>query len=103
MAKAIILSRAPQIFDSRPTAAFSTIVKAIEPRLGPRMSPASLVRQLPAIVFFKAAQVLGLGLFSVLAPRYLGPELFGRFAVILSLTGLWMTTSNLGARYVFGR
>lgn len=70
---------------------------------GPRLSPSSLVRQLPAIGFFKLVQVAGLALFSVLAPRYLGPELFGRFAVILSLTALWMTTSNLGAKYVFGR
>jgi O-antigen/teichoic acid export membrane protein len=67
------------------------------------MNPASLVGQLPAIVLYKGVHVAGLVLFSVLAPRYLGAELFGRFAVILSLTTLWMTTSNLGARYVFGR
>jgi O-antigen/teichoic acid export membrane protein len=68
-----------------------------------RMNPTSLVGQLPAVALYKGVQLVGLGLFSVLAPRYLGPELFGRFAVILSLTALWMTTSNLGARYVFGR
>lgn len=81
-----------------------TIVSSPAPRpRGPRMNPASLVRQLPAIASFKAVQLLSLALFSVLAPRYLGPELFGSFAVVLSLTALWMTSSNLGARYVFGR
>ena len=59
--------------------------------------------QLPEIALFKLVELLSLGLFSVLAPRYLGAELFGRFAVILSLTALWMTTSNFGAKYVFGR
>ncbi len=67
------------------------------------MNPTGLVGQLRSIAFFKGLEVAGLALFSVLMPRYLGPELFGRFAVVLSLTGLWMTTSNLGARYVFGR
>jgi O-antigen/teichoic acid export membrane protein len=67
------------------------------------MNPTNLVGQLRPIVFFKGLEVAGLALFAVLMPRYLGPELFGRFAVILSLSTLWMTTSNLGARYVFGR
>jgi len=67
------------------------------------MNPTNLVGQLRPIAFFKGLEVAGLALFSVLAPRYLGPELFGRFAVVLSLTTLWIMASNLGARYVFGR
>jgi O-antigen/teichoic acid export membrane protein len=39
----------------------------------------------------------------VLLPRYLGPELFGRFAVVLSLAMVGMMASNLGAVYVYGR
>jgi len=67
------------------------------------MNPTTLVGQARPIALFKGLEVLGIGLFSVLAPRYLGPELFGRFAVVLSLTTLWMMTSSLGGRYVFGR
>ncbi len=59
--------------------------------------------QLRPIAFYKTVEIAGLGLFSVLLPRYLGPELFGRFAVVLSLTALWTITSSLGASYIFGR
>jgi O-antigen/teichoic acid export membrane protein len=68
-----------------------------------RVSPVGLVGQLRLVALYKAAQVGGMLLFAVAAPRLMGPELFGAFAVILSLSTLWMTTSNLGARYVFGR
>jgi O-antigen/teichoic acid export membrane protein len=54
-------------------------------------------------VTLKALQFLSMALFAIVTPRLMGPELFGRFVVILSLTALWMTTSNLGARFVFGR
>jgi O-antigen/teichoic acid export membrane protein len=78
-------------------------VNSADSKPGLRVDSAGVLRQLPAIGLFKIVQVAGLALFSVLAPRYLGPELFGSFAVVLSLTALWMTTSNLGAKYVFGR
>lgn len=69
----------------------------------PSVSATGLVGQLRPIALFKAAQLAGMLLFTLLAPRMMGPALFGQFAVVLSVTTLWMTSSNLGARYVFGR
>jgi O-antigen/teichoic acid export membrane protein len=69
----------------------------------PGIHPVGIVGQLRPIAFFKAIQLAGMLAFTVLAPRAMGPELFGEFAVVLSVTTLWMTSSNLGARYVFGR
>ena len=68
-----------------------------------RLDPTSLVGQLRPIAFYKAVQLGGMALFTVAAPRVMGPGLFGQFVVILSLNTLWMMTSNLGARFIFGR
>lgn len=68
-----------------------------------RLDPTSLVGQLRPIAFFKGVQLGGMALFTVAAPRFMGPELFGQFVVIMSLNTLWMATSNLGARFIFGR
>lgn len=68
-----------------------------------RMNPASLVRQLRPVALLKAAQFVGVVLYGILIPRWMGPELFGQFAVLFSLIALWRTTCNLGGRYIFGR
>jgi O-antigen/teichoic acid export membrane protein len=67
------------------------------------LNPTSLVGQLRSVIAWKAVRVAGMALFAVLAPRLMGAERFGQFAVILSVNTLWMTSSNFGARYVFGR
>ena len=67
------------------------------------MNPNGLAAQLRPVMLLKAAQVFGMALFMIVAPRLMGPDRFGRFAVILSVSALWMTTCTLGGRYVFGR
>jgi O-antigen/teichoic acid export membrane protein len=62
-----------------------------------------LTGQLRPVVLIKAAQVLSMVVFTVAAPRLLGPTRFGELAVILSMSALWMTACTLGGRYVFGR
>jgi O-antigen/teichoic acid export membrane protein len=59
--------------------------------------------QLRPIVLIKIAQVVSMVLFTVAAPRLLGPTRFGQLAVILSMSALWQTACTLGGRYVFGR
>lgn len=44
-----------------------------------------------------------MGLFTIAAPRLMGPELFGQLAVILSISGLFSSASTLGGRYALGR
>jgi O-antigen/teichoic acid export membrane protein len=74
------------------------------PSLDPaKINAAGLAAQLPSVLLLKAAQILGMALFMILAPRLMGPNRFGQFAVILSVNALWMTTCSLGGRYVFGR
>ncbi|MDX1644814.1 MAG: hypothetical protein R3244_10705 [Thermoanaerobaculia bacterium] len=67
------------------------------------LSRAGLSEQLRPVMLLSGLQVLGMALFTIVAPRLMGPDLFGRFALILSLTTLWMTTATLGGGYVFGR
>jgi len=86
-----------------PAAPATPLVESARRPAGLRMNPASLLAQLRHVALFKAAQLLGMALFTIAAPRLMGPELYGRFAVILSFTMLWMASSNLGARFVFGR
>jgi O-antigen/teichoic acid export membrane protein len=64
---------------------------------------AGLTGQLRPVMLIKAAQVLSMVTFTVVAPRLLGPTRFGELAVILSMTSLWQTACTLGGRYVFGR
>ncbi len=68
-----------------------------------RMCPAGLAVQLRMVAAARAAQLAGMAVFIVVAPRLMGPERFGELAVILSISGLWATASTLGGRYAFGR
>ncbi len=67
------------------------------------MNSEGLVGQLRQVVSLKAAQFLGIALSGILIPRWMGPDLFGRFVVLFSLIMLWRTTCNIGGRYIFGR
>lgn len=68
-----------------------------------QVNPAGLAAQLRPVMLLKATQAFGMALFMIAAPRLMGPDRFGQFAVILSVSALWMTTCTLGGRYVFGR
>ena len=68
-----------------------------------RMSSTSPVGQLRPIAAVKIAQVAALVLFAVLVPRLMGPDLYGQFAVILSVFTLWRMSCTIGGRYIFGR
>lgn len=56
-----------------------------------------------AVLVWKILEYVGLGIFVVAAPRLMGPEGFGRFAVLLSLVNLMMMGSALGAQATFAR
>jgi O-antigen/teichoic acid export membrane protein len=64
---------------------------------------ASLVTQSRAIAVWKALEYLGLAVFTVVLPRAMGPALFGRFAVVVSLVGVLSMASALGAQATLGR
>lgn len=67
------------------------------------MSSTSPVGQLRPIAAVKIAQIAALVLFAVLVPRLMGPDLYGQFAVILSVFTLWRMSCTIGGRYIFGR
>ena len=67
------------------------------------MNSTSAAGQLRPVAVITAAQIVGMILFTILAPRMMGPDLFGQFAVILSVLGLGQAACNIGGRFVFGR
>jgi len=52
---------------------------------------------------WKLVEYVGLVLFSVIVPRVMGPDMYGRFAALLSLFGLLVVISGLGVLPTFGR
>lgn len=67
------------------------------------MGGRGLSGQLRPVALIKAAQMASMALFTVAAPRLLGPERFGELALVLSISSLWVSACTLGGRYVFGR
>jgi O-antigen/teichoic acid export membrane protein len=53
--------------------------------------------------FWKTTEYIGLILFLAVIPRSMGPEVYGNFAVILSMLGLFLLAGALGGMAVFGR
>ena len=68
-----------------------------------RMNPTGPVGQLRSVALLKGAQVVAGILFTVLVPRLMGPNLYGQFAVIISVFTLWRMSCTIGGRYIFGR
>ena len=68
-----------------------------------RMNRSGLARQSGPVAILKATQFAGVALAGILIPRWMGPALFGQFAVMFSLITLWRTACNIGGRYIFGR
>lgn len=55
------------------------------------------------VILWKGAEFIGLFLFLALIPRMMGPELYGDFAIMLSVLGLFILSNALGGLPVFGR
>lgn len=69
-----------------------------------RLKPAaSTLGQSRTILFLKTAEYAGLGLFILVVPRLMGLELYGRFAVLLSMVALFMLSIGLGTGPMLGR
>jgi O-antigen/teichoic acid export membrane protein len=56
-----------------------------------------------SVVFWKAIEYAGLVLFVVLLPRLMQPDLYGRFAALVSVIGLLTMAAAMGAQATFGR
>lgn len=63
----------------------------------------SLSDQTMTVARWKAVEYAGLVLFTVLAPRFMGPERYGRFAAVVSLVTVLVIASGLGGLATFGR
>lgn len=69
-----------------------------------RFSKRRLVDQIRPLSYLKAMEFTGLALFSVIVPLLMGAELFGRFVLILAVTGLVQRVVTMGGgQLVFGR
>lgn len=69
-----------------------------------RFSKRGLVDQIRPLTYLKVSEFLGLAVFSILLPLFMGAELFGRFVLILSVTGLIQRVVTMGGgQLVFGR
>ena len=66
-------------------------------------SPMLDVGQTRVIMVWKMIEYVGLVLFTVIVPRAMGPDLYGRFAVLLSCVALFTMASGLGGLAIFGR
>jgi len=55
------------------------------------------------VLIWKLIEYMGLACFIVLVPQMMGPDSYGSFAVLLSLFGLFIMISGLGAFLAFGR
>ncbi len=72
------------------TAALSTIVSNPPAQAG-------------TVLVWKSIEYLGLAFFLVSVPRWMGPEIFGRFAVLNATLQILMMLNGLGALVTFGR
>ncbi len=70
--------------------------------LNSEYSPDLLAGQTRIVMIWKAVEYFGLGLFILIVPRLMGPELYGYFAAILSFIGLLTLGTGLGALQAFG-
>ncbi len=66
-------------------------------------APGLALGQARVVMIWKLVEYVGLISFIVIAPRSMGPELYGRFAVLLSVIGLLIMACSLGALPTFGR
>lgn len=55
------------------------------------------------VAFWKTTEYIGLILFLAVIPRSMGPEVYGDFAIILSMLGLLLLVGALGGKVTFGR
>lgn len=55
------------------------------------------------VAALKVAEYLGLVLFTIVAPRWMGPERYGSFAAVLALVTVLVTACSLGGLVTFGR
>jgi O-antigen/teichoic acid export membrane protein len=60
-------------------------------------------RDTKTVAFWKVTEYTGLILFLAVIPRSMGPEIYGDFAVILSMLGLLLMAGALGGKVTFGR
>lgn len=65
--------------------------------------PTLALGQARAVIIWKLIGYVGLGLFIVIVPRAMGPDLYGRVAGLLSLISLLTLLTGLGAIPMFGR
>lgn len=69
-----------------------------------RFSKRGLVDQIRPLTYLKALEFAGLAAFSTVLPIFMGAGLFGRFVLILSVTGLIQRVVTMGGgQLVFGR
>jgi hypothetical protein len=55
------------------------------------------------VIFWKGVEYVGLFLFLVLIPRTMGAKLYGDFAIMLSILGVFILSNALGGLPIFGR
>lgn len=65
--------------------------------------PSLALGQTRTAMIWKLVEYVGLISFIVIAPRNMGPDLYGRFAALLALIGLFIAITGLGALPTFGR
>src|SRR3989304_10533902 len=70
----------------------------------PIVSPAAvLAGQSRAVAGWKVVEFAALGAFALVVPRLMGPDLYGRFAVVLSVLGVVTVAADLGGLPILGR
>jgi O-antigen/teichoic acid export membrane protein len=76
----------------------------VETREQEAASPSTLaIGQGRIVVIWKLVEYTGQALFIVIVPRVMGPDLYGGFALLLSVVGLLTIVSTLGALATLGR
>ena len=55
------------------------------------------------VILWKGVEYIGLFLFLALIPRMMGPKLYGDFAIMLSVLGMFILSNALGGISIFGR
>ena len=67
-------------------------------------SPSLAIRkQTRVVMIWKFVEYVSLSLFAIVVPRAMGPDLYGRFAALLSFIGLLTMINGLGVLVMFGR
>jgi O-antigen/teichoic acid export membrane protein len=61
------------------------------------------IRDARTVAAWQLVEYAGLAFYTVLVPRAMGPERFGRMAAVLAAVHLLLTASGLGAQAIFGR